>query len=106
LRPFLESGCCQSQSHFLEALILLRGAPCENERQAELLSMIFRAIGLAVISSILVAEAYLLVDKYFISIGPLQVVDWSARALTLEEQNRLHDELRIELIGLTPQELD
>ena len=60
-----------------------------------------KKIALAVISTLIVAGAYLLVDKYLISKGPLQILDWSGRVLTTEEHQRLYDELRIELVGLT-----
>jgi hypothetical protein len=63
--------------------------------------MNFRLISLALISAVLVAEGYLVVDKYFIPKVPLQFVDWSRRVLTLEEQHQLYEELRVNLMGVT-----
>ncbi|OKO67400.1 hypothetical protein AC629_42765 [Bradyrhizobium sp. NAS80.1] len=56
---------------------------------------------LAVISAVLVAEGYLIADKYLIPSVPLHFADWSRQVLTSEEQRQLFDELRVKLMGLT-----
>jgi hypothetical protein len=60
-----------------------------------------RMISLALISAIVVAEGYLIVDKYLIPKVPLQFVDWFRRVLTLEEQHQVYEQLRVELMGVT-----
>jgi hypothetical protein len=61
---------------------------------SDLFVMAFRWISLALIAAILAAEGYLLFDRYFY--GPLKVIDWSGRVMTLEEKELLFEATREE----------
>jgi hypothetical protein len=58
----------------------------------DLSDMAFRWISLALIAAILAGEGYLLFNRYFY--GPLNVIDWSGRVMTLEEKQQLFGETR------------
>jgi hypothetical protein len=57
--------------------------------------MAIRWIGLILIGVILTAEGYLIFERYFY--GPLNIIDWSGRVMTLDEKEQLFGELREEL---------
>jgi hypothetical protein len=57
--------------------------------------MAFRWIGLILIGVILTTEGYFIFERYFY--GPLNIIDWSGRAMTLDEKEQLFGELREKL---------
>jgi hypothetical protein len=57
--------------------------------------MAFRWISLILIGVILTAESYLIVQRYFY--GPLNIIDWSGRIMTLDEKEQLFGGLREQL---------
>jgi hypothetical protein len=57
----------------------------------DLFDMAFRWIILAIIAAILAAEGYVLTSRYLY--GPLNVIDWSGRVMTLEEKELLFQEV-------------
>jgi hypothetical protein len=61
--------------------------------------MLIRWISLTAIVVVLAAESWLVFDRYFY--GPLRIVDWSGRVISLEEKKQLFDETRDSLLGVT-----
>jgi hypothetical protein len=66
---------------------------------SDLFEMKFRWISSTLIAAILAAEGYLLFNSYFY--GPLNVVDWSGRVMTLEEKEQLLEAMRERVKGDT-----
>jgi len=54
--------------------------------------MAFRWISLILICVILTSEGYLIFERYFY--GPLNIIDWSGRVMTLDEKEQLFGQLR------------
>jgi hypothetical protein len=63
----------------------------------DLFDMALRWITLALIAALLAAEGYFLFNRYFY--GPLNVIDWSGRVMTLEEKQRLFQSTRERVRG-------
>jgi hypothetical protein len=53
--------------------------------------MAFRWISLILVGVLLTSEAYLIFERYFY--GPLNIIDWSGRVMTLDEKEQLFGEL-------------